>query len=314
MKIIKPSFDIWTRDEQRGGLAIIERAGRVCYKAEERITDTSADAFLERLIYQKHESVLEHGDYIFLLDDYHILDSVVYGLNDLMSRTGKAPMLSYTNVGGDRPIVSGNVRAWRELIASGSGAAYYFTGAIDPIFTADLIPAAERIDDPRVHQIRYADLVGTVERKTHLRQTVRFVVDRGVTHEFVRHRAMSFSQESTRFCNYSDGRFGGEITVIHPCFLQEGSEAYSLWKRSCLSNEAEYFALLNMRLKPQEARDVLPHSTKAELVVTGTLGQWNHFFNLRARQTTGKAHPQVVEVAAPLMEEMTARFPDVFGE
>lgn len=314
MKIIKPSFEILPRNEQRGGLRIIEEAGRLCYKSEKKITDTSTEGFVKGLIQRKHEAMLEHGDYIFLLDDYHILDNVVYGLVDLMSRTGKAPLLSFTNVGGDRPIVSGNVRAWMELISSGSGAAYYFTGAIDPIYTADLIPATERMEDPRVHQIRYADLAGTVERKTHLRQTVRFIVDRGVSHEFVRHRVMSFAQESTRYCNYSQDRFGREITVIEPCYLVPHTEPYDLWKRDCMCHETAYFTLLNMGLQPQETRAVLPQSTKTELVMTGTLGMWNHFFDLRARQVTGPAHPQAVEVAAPLMGEMTVQFPDVFGE
>ena len=99
--------------------------------------------------------------------------------------------------------------------------------------------------------------------------------------------------------------------MIEPCYLVKHTEPYDLWKRSCMTAETENFTMLNMGMQPQEARAVLPHSTKAELVMTGTLGAWNHFFDLRARQITGKAHPQAVEVAFPLMQEMAARFPDV---
>ena len=139
---------------------------------------------------------------------------------------------------------------------------------------------------------------------------MRFTVDRGVTHEFVRHREMSFAQESTRYCNYTLGKFGSEITVIEPSFLEEGSEAYSLWKRQCMSAETAYTHMLRMGLTAQQARTVLPQSTKADLIVTGVLGQWDSFFDLRARQVTGPAHPQAAEVAVPLMQAFAEKFPE----
>ena len=310
MNIVKPSFLIEERDELRGGLAIIERAARTCYKTEDKITDTSAEKMVRSLRQRQHNAMLEHGDYIFALDDYHLMDNIVYALRRLMEDTGIVPFLTFTNI-DQRPIISGNIRAWREFIASGSAAIYYFTGQIDPIYTEDLIPDDDRVVDPRVKQIRYSDLVGEVERRSHLRQTVRFIIDRGVSHEFVRHRVMSFAQESTRWCNYSADRFGRDVTVIEPCYLQPGSEAHNLWKRQCMSAEVGYFTEMNIGLMPEEARAVLVNSTKTELVMTGTLGQWDHFFDMRARQTTGKAHPQAAEVAIPLMNEMAARFPDV---
>ena len=310
MNIIKPSFMIEERDELRGGLAIIERAARTCYKTEDRITDGSAERIVQMLIQRRHEAMLEHGDYIFLLGDYKILDNIVYSLRRLMEDGENVPLLTWTNING-RPIISGNIRAWRELLASHCGAAYYFTGAIDPIYTADLIPEEEREADPRIKQIRYADLQGIKEKRVHLRQTVRFTVDRGVTHEFVRHRVMSFAQESTRYCDYSNGKQGDGITVIEPPFLTKHTEPYDLWKRQCMSADTAYIHEKRLGLKPEQARTVLPQSTKAELVMTGTLRQWDHFFDMRARQTTGAAHPQAAEVALPLMQEMAARFPDV---
>lgn len=306
MNIVKPSFLIEERDELRGGLAIIEKAARTCYKTEDKITDGSAERMVRMLIQRGHEAMLEHGDYIFLLEDYKILDNIAYSLRRLMEDGDDVPLLTFTNL-NQRPIISGNVRAWRQLLATRCGAAYYFTGAIDPIYTADIVPEEERIDDPRVKQIHYSDLYGNDEKRVHLRQTVRFTVDRGVTHEFVRHRVMSFAQESTRYVDYS----GNGITVIEPCFLEEHTEPYDLWKRQCMSADTAYTHEKRLGLKPEEARTVLPQSTKAELVMTGTLRQWDHFFDMRARQTTGKAHPQAAEVAIPLMNEMAARFPDV---
>ena len=312
MKIIKPSFEVLHRNEHHGNIGMIETAARTCYKTEDAIKDGSAEAIVSMLISKNHTAMLEHGDYIFLVDDYKILDNVAYCLHRHEKDTGHRIRLYITDA-ASRPIISGNVRAWRELMESNTMAAWYFSAAIDPIYIGDIVPEEERIVDGRIHQIHYADLKGALEQRVHLRQTVRFTVDRGVTHEFVRHREMSFAQESTRYCNYIQDKFGNEITVIEPSFLEEGSEAYSLWKRQCMSAETAYTHMLRIGCKPQEARTVLPTSTKADLIVTGTLGQWRDFFNLRALQVTGPAHPQAVEVAKPLLTKMASRFPTAFG-
>lgn len=308
MKIIKPSFDILKRDEQRGNIGMIELAARTCYKTEDAIKDGSADGIVSMLISRQHSAMLEHGDYIFLVDDRKILDNVIYAVEEIKHKTGHLIRLNAT-FGNKRQIISGNIRAWRELMASNSMAAWYFAEAIDPVFIGDIVPEHERIVDGRIHQIHYAALKGPLEQRTHIRQTVRFTVDRGVTHEFVRHREMSFAQESTRYCNYAQKRFRNEITVIEPCFLTEHTEPYDLWKRQCMSAEAAYTHMLRMGLTAQQARTVLPHSTKADLIVTGTLGQWDAFFDLRAREVTGPAHPQAAEVAKPLLAQMERLFP-----
>lgn len=312
MKIIKAGFEILPRDGQRGNLGMIELAARTCYKTEDAIKDGSKERIVSMLISKNHAAMLEHGDYIFLVDDYKILDNVAYCLHRHEKDTGHRIRLYITDA-ASRPIISGNVRAWRELMEANTMAAWYFSAAIDPIYIGDIVPEEERIVDGRIHQIHYADLKGALEQRVHLRQTVRFTVDRGVTHEFVRHREMSFAQESTRYCNYAKDRFGNEITVIEPCFLAEGSEEYGLWKRQCMTAETAYVTLLNMGLKPEEARGVLPTSTKADLIMTGTLGQWLDFFRLRALEATGPAHPQAVEVARPLLTQMASRFPAAFG-
>ena len=312
MNIIRPTFEVIPRNEQRGNIDVIELAARTCYKTEDAIKDGSAERIVSMLISKNHTAMLEHGDYIFLVDDYKILDNVAYSLRHIEENTGHRIRLSITSE-GKRPIISGNIRAWRELMEANTTAGWYFAAAIDPVFIWDIVPEEERIEDGRIHQIHYADLKGALEQRVHLRQTVRFMVDRGVTHEFVRHREMSFAQESTRYCNYIQDKFGNEITVIEPSFLEEGSEAYSLWKRHCMSAETAYTHMLRMGCKPQEARTVLPTSTKADLIVTGTLGQWRSFFDLRALEVTGPAHPQAVEVAKPLLTRMASRFPTAFG-
>ena len=159
------------------------------------------------------------------------------------------------------------------------------------------------------------------------RITVHFVCDRGVSHEFVRHRVFSFAQESTRFCNYSKGKFGNQLTCIIPSWLGLEEDSYSLedveekydkcliidrckneeeasFVRALCYAEREYFDLLELNWKAQQARDVLPNSLKTELVMTGTIKQWEGFFKLR---DAGSAHPQAYELAHPLHEEFIKR-------
>lgn len=139
--------------------------------------------------------------------------------------------------------------------------------------------------------------------------TVKFIVDRGVSHEIVRHRLASYSQESTRYCNYAKGDFGGEITVIEPMFLAPGTVGYERWKSACEEAETAYFDLLNYGCSPQEARSVLPNSFKTEVIMTANLREWRHFFKLRA---SSMAHPQMREVAIPLFLKMREAMPAVF--
>ena len=205
MKIINASYRIetptYSGEELLKG---IEKAGRTCYKSEDRITDESAEAFVRKLIERGHESVLEH-------------ESI----------------------------------------------------------------------------------------------TVRFICDRGVSHEIVRHRLASYSQESTRYCNYSGNRFGNQITFIKPCFLEEGTGGYKLWKQAMFVAEKEYFELLNWGCTPQEARSVLPNSIKTEVLMTANLREWRHFLKLR---TAKAAHPQMRELTVPLLKELQEWIPVVFDD
>ena len=145
----------------------------------------------------------------------------------------------------------------------------------------------------------------------HEKITVRFVCDRGVTHEIVRHRIASYSQESTRYCNYSKDKFGGEITFIRPCFWAEDDEKFALWKETMQSIEDSYVKLISLGAKPEEARSILPNSVKTEIMVTMNLREWRHFFKLR---TAERAHPQIREVAIPLLNELKGLVPVIFDD
>ena len=143
----------------------------------------------------------------------------------------------------------------------------------------------------------------------HAGMSVMFICDRGITHELVRHRLCAFSQESTRYCNYSKDRFGQEITVIKPLFFPESSPLYDLWFASCEAAESAYFAMLSAGASPQQARSVLPNSLKSQIIVTANLRQWAHIFRLR---DSDKAHPQMVEIMRPLHQQMTRLLPELF--
>lgn len=145
----------------------------------------------------------------------------------------------------------------------------------------------------------------------HCNISLKFVCDRGVSHEIVRHRLASYCQESTRYCNYSKGDFGGEITVIKPCYLDRETAAYSVWLTACAAAEVAYFKLLDWGNTPQEARAVLPNSLKTEVVMTANLREWRHFFRLRCSPA---AHPQMREVATQALALLHGLVPVVFDD
>lgn len=141
--------------------------------------------------------------------------------------------------------------------------------------------------------------------------SVCFTVDRGVSHELVRHRLASWAQESTRYCNYSGEKFGKEITVIRPLFLDEHTPEFRMWKSACESSEIQYFNILDAGHGPQEARSVLPNSLKTEVVMTANFREWRAFFKLRADKP---AHPQMRQVVVPLLGEVVELAPAVFDD
>lgn len=302
MKLCRPLFEIWKQSAGLEGVyKQIERVGRVCYKSEDKITEDSAKPFVDRMIKSGHGAMLEHGTvYLKFLWNG--------GTCELCNQTLPSKLLdkycinkySIVNYNGNDIYVTTNFRVLVE------------NGWLDDL---------QYICEPtEFHEKRV---------------TVHFVCDRGVSHEFVRHRVMSFAQESTRYCNYSKDKFGNELTFIIPCWMDipEGSINLGNYDktsagyndgnihiidnkppyvgvdfiRSLCEAEYSYLSMVRNGWKPQEARTILPNSLKTELVVTGFVSDWNHFFDLRARGTTGAPHPQAKELAEPLMKEFIAR-------
>lgn len=204
MKIIEPSIEILDEIDGKRILQQLERIGRVCYKSENNITETSAKAFIERILASGHESVIEH----------------------------------------------------------------------------------EKV-------------------------SVRIICDRGVSHEIVRHRIASYSQESTRYCNYSKEKFGKELTFIKPCFWRDDSALYEMWIKHMQETENCYNMMIENGALPQEARSILPNSLKTEIVVTMNLREWRHFLKLR---TAERAHPQMREVSLKILREFNERISVIFDD
>jgi thymidylate synthase (FAD) len=269
MRLIKPSYSII---EQPPGLEgvykMVEIAGRTCYKSENNITEDSAKAFVDRMIKSGHGAMLEHGT-VYLDIPWNATEEA-FSLQ-LKLRIHKYDSNEYSRVVDTKELHSYITTNLRVLVENG--------------WLDDL----QYICEPTEYHIK--------------RVTVRFITDQGILREFTRHRSMSFAVESTRYCNYSKERFNNEVTFIYPCWLPEGDlsvEAEECFKYALQKAEQSYFHLLQEGWKPQQARNVLPLATKCEIIMTGFVDDWKHFFFLR---DAAPAHPQARELAEPLHKE-----------
>ena len=312
MKLVKHSFEILEQEPSyEGMLRHIERCGRTCYKSEDKITKDSAKKFVDMIINRGHTAVLEQGTvYLAIPMTTYCPEAVNTYIDNPYSVVNECNDFAFTDKYGDE------VCAW------------CVTTNYRVLLENDCLEDLEFLCEPTKYHTK--------------RITVKFICDRGVSHEFVRHRVFSFAQESTRYCNYSKDKFGNELTFIIPCWadslaLQEvkgtiinhdeygnliGEYYYHLtgkeepwfkpWEitpeRNFIANlqisEQLYLELLNQGWKPQQARAVLPNSLKTELIMTGTIDQWKGFFKLRDAKD---AHPQARELAQPLHEEFIKR-------
>ena len=199
-------------------------------------------------------------------------------------------------------------------------AGYDILGNVDGI---QMLKEIERIartcykSEDKITDDSYIKMIkALVERKheamlEHASVSVKIICDRGVSHELVRHRLASFAQESTRYCNYGHAN---EITVIKPCFWDENSSLYRKWYNQCSKAELVYLDMLKDGAQPQEARSVLPNSLKTEITITMNLREWRHFFKLRACGATGKPHPQMLEIAVPMLKDFQSKIPIIFDD
>lgn len=281
MKLIESSVQII---KEKDPYKMIELAGRTCYKSEDKITEDSAKKFVDRMIKLGHGAMLEHGTiYLACL----VFDGDVDNNNNLTpnhsfykyqsNKYSKVKVAQYAWSGEDVACVTTNLRVLVE------------NNWLDDLKTY-------RCEPTRYHEKRI---------------TAKFICDRGVSHEFVRHRVFSFAQESTRYCNYSKDKFNNELTLIKPSWIEESIDSLnqefrdtdrddtSIFIRALRSAEEEYFTLLNNGWKPQQARQVLPNATKTELVMTGFESDWEHFLSLR---TSKNAHPDAQQLSLKLRE------------
>lgn len=270
MKLIESSVQII---EERDPYKMIELAGRTCYKSEDKITEDSAKEFVNRMIKLGHGAMLEHGTiYLACL----VFDGDVDNNNNLTpnhsfykyqsNKYSKVKVAQYAWSGEDVACVTTNLRVLVE------------NNWLDDLKTY-------RCEPTRYHEKRI---------------TAKFICDRGVSHEFVRHRVFSFAQESTRYCNYSKDKFGNEITFIKPTWWHElgttHKQDFEIFLEHC---EEQYLEFMDQGWKPQQARQVLPNATKTELVMTGFESDWEHFLSLR---TSKNAHPDAQQLSLKLRE------------
>jgi thymidylate synthase (FAD) len=316
MNIIPASYQIMQRPQSDGALKFLERIGRVCYKSENLITDTSAKDFVAMLANKGHLAMLEHYRFILNVGAYRL--AKIKEIDPELLRYVKMTSVK------DRCLISGSARAFIDLyLRSGS---VHVGGIFD--FLCDRFPAL--FDHVRsaypypqgIYLVEDPTTLTVEERLAHETLTVLFTVDRGVTHEFVRHRPTSFAQESTRYCNYGKDKFGSNVTfidirngiTIENKIPEDHVELVAKKIEEGLAHaEKVYLELLEMGATPQIARSVLPNATKSDIVLTDTLDQWlNVKFPLRTAST---AHPQMREVMCQLHLEAQSlpEYKDIFG-
>ena len=283
----------------------IERCGRTCYQSFDKISEDSNEKFIKMILSRKHYAVLEHGQIIMKMkrdfsDWLRTID--IFG----------TPYLEDTCT-DDYYLVSGNVRAWIEffdnLRASKVPSNYYLS--VENAFRSEYPLLFGEPFDYQIADITWVhpNDLNDEEFFTLYRPTVKIIVDRGFLAEITRHRLASFSVESTRYCNYSNDKFGNEITVIEPSFYVPENARYVLWHNTCLNLEKAYFALLDSGSTPQEARSILPNSLKTEIIMTADIKEWQHVFDLRCAEA---AHPQMREIMIPMSESFNTLLKNKF--
>jgi len=312
MKIIPPSFEILD-DLDRQSLAVrIEACGRICYKSEDKITESSAEPFIEKIIRHGHNSVTEMA--VLTLRVTAPDEAVINGFLAVIPR-----YLLIDRTGGLDLLITGSVRGFRELylfhpdVPMVQAISAYLAGR-HPLFYVDLTPAGgwprqgRGFEMAKVPLAEVEQLPGELLAR-HRHVAVKFIVNRAVTHEIVRHRPCSYLQESQRYCRYSESKFDNQVTFIRPLFFEEGSPEFRLWEEAMRETEKLYLQLLETTT-PQAARTVLPNSCKTELIAYANLSEWRHIFRLR---TSAAAEPSMREVMIPLLKEFGKRYPAVFA-
>lgn len=325
----------------------IERIGRVCYKSEDKITDGSAIKFIEKIFENGHLSVLEHLNIILKLPISTF--GKVFQENEYKSLR----FFEITKYDSKCILVSGNLRSFYEIVFDpryGRTKGDIFEKRLfllRLIFYIYGIPKDSISKHIEMYGIKQEEILESIikleifkeynmyrdkgnisaienvfnnelneeQKEKHESATFYIMTDRGVSHEFVRHRIASYSQSSTRYCNYSKGKFDNEISYVKPVWFNNLDripirlKQFELWKQSCLESEKSYMGLIEMGQQPQEARSVLNNSLMTEFYCTMKLEQWKHFLYLR---TSSKAHPQMRDIAYKIEKCLFKKYPEIF--
>ena len=283
VKIVEPAVEIYSLDSVENIKKHIEKCGRTCYKSEDKITDTSAEQFVEGILKSGHESVIEHANLIFKIDSENLgkikeIASQVHGLH-------------YVQSGADL-LISGNMRTLRDISRLG------IHDFDDWFYQNDLAAFAignehthYLIGEITLHAVQYLDKNNTQDALNNI--TIHMITNLSCYKDITRHRLASFSIESTRFCNYSKGKYGSELTILKPVNLESGTPAYEEWL-ACMQNiEKHYMKMCELGCRADQSRLCLPHSIKADVITTANVSEWKHIFNLRCDKA---AHPDVRKV------------------
>lgn len=308
MIIIKPSYTILHELDHQSLPVRIEFSGRICYKSEERITHDSAIPFVRKMAEHGHNSVLEMGVVTFR----------VHGGTQQQIEAFFSSQPKYLHIEveqGNTLLITGSVRGYKELFLQHpenaiATALTCFLAARHPYFYENISLPTDSPNNLKVEKIELEQVEQFEDEQLarHRYLGIKFIVNRAVTHELVRHRPCSFLQESQRYCRYSADRFGNEVTFIEPLFFDQGSPEFELWKKAMEETEKLYLKLLETST-PQAARTVLPNSCKTEIIIYTNLLEWRHILALR---TPKNADPSMREVMIPLHQDLKKLYPTLF--
>lgn len=291
MKLIEPSVSL--QFNNCDPLIKVEKIGRICYKSESEYTRGTAIRFINSLIKRGHLSVLEHAVFIFE-GIYYRGKPFVHSTYTFNKKTGHTRKLTSCSL---RTIIEQKYYDLQDVLLK----LYPELSEVFDMAALDRHYSDSLIKDPVIKVVNLNDFEDITEEEinAHLYTTFDFVTDRGVTHEMVRHRIASFTQESTRYCNYSNDKFGSELQFIRPATFDEWTGMQKLtYMQSLEVAEQNYMSLVNSNLPAQFARGVLPTDVRTYIVMTAHHSEWEHFFDLRSRAKTGAPHPNMKVVAS----------------
>lgn len=289
VRITKPSVEFLgaVPTDYTGALKFIERCSRTCYKSEDKITDESAEPFVKNvLIKAGHLAMVEHSNFVVCKNIEKTNSMWITAMPGLLGK-----YLNYVVVAGTTLFIGGNLTAWHQHAANRGS--YSFLGPFKRSYGEALfgVPKPTSYDTESWKVCPHNEIPKELQR-----YSARFICDRGVSHELVRHRPCSFAQESTRYVSYG----GKDMEFIEPAGFEDWDEDLrAIFKRNCDYSEAHYNYMVANGSRPQQARAVLPNALKTEIVVTADLAEWEHIFKLRCAKD---AHPDMRRVMIPLRD------------